>query len=476
MPGRITLVLESHGTANLIYQLDCMAEMLQCSASSYVELWQSLGWSEDDRKALAEWKRLRGRFRGELTATDTARVQLPVLGSDRSSDLDSRQRWAGFEARSVKDYARLIELLTDVGDADRLASLLAHFEPRFARWWRDVGAPATLPFVDASATLVATPAVTRVIDAAVRFYQADVPHGMRVPIHFFYRPALGGNRTSAEMVEARAAVEIMAGEKPEERMGVVLHEIFHVFYARMLPAAQSRMTIAFAERAEPHALAAHALYNEALATALGNGVVDALLQPAANARARQKPLALYNDAAIDAAARSLLSQSVGPSIDQLLFTATIDDPSFVSRYVQGAASAFPHGLRPIDTLLRFAAASSAELREARIELQRASGTHSAYTFTPIDAEVSTMMHDAPRQTVALFVTPSTLGLLDGLLPPASLKRVRRTAASQPSFVDSTKRGNGTYTYVFVAKDAPAAKRLVTGFAALTATAEGVLPL
>lgn len=476
VPGRVRVLLEIHATSNLIYQLDCMVDLMPCSSEAYRLLWRKLGWESQDALQLTEWKRLRQRTRGELQTREDQATSFAVLTASRSSDLDKRQRWAGYEAHSIDDFVRLVTMVADVGDPERMGAILTHFEPRFSRWWRAEAAPVMVPFVEACAKLVASPAVSGVMDQAVRFYGTDLPQGMRFPIHFLYRPALGIKQTFGEMVEARASVETLAGEDPPKRMGVILHEIFHLFYARMPAAARARMIDAFAARPEPHAMAAYALYDEALATALGNGVVDALLEPEANAKTRSTPLALYSDAAIDQAARSLLQTEAGPGIEQLLPTARVGESSFVARYVQGASSVFAHGLRPIDTLRLFAAASSEQFRDARAALQSASATHEASTYTPIDAEVRTMMHDAPRQSVALFVQPTELGLLRELVPAATLKRLQRTAKARAAFVDATARGTGSYVYVFVAKDGAAAKTLVDGFAALPKTAEGVLPL
>lgn len=466
----MTFELEGHAVPNLVYQLDCLAGIMPCSTAAFHALWhEQLGWSADDDAAIVRWRHLRQHFEGELHEHERPQPKTLVRVGDGSSGLGERQRWAGFDARGADDFVRLVNLVSAAGDADRLGAIVRRFEPRFARWWPTV-APRIDTFARQSAELLRQPRITALADQALRFYETDAGAGIRAPIHFVWRPDLGGQHdTHGQMLGGPSVVEILAGETAEKRMPVVLHELFHVFYARQPVAARARMLDAFAARPEPHALPALALLNEALATALGNGLIDAVLEPEINARTRAKPLGLYYDERINDAALGLLRAG---TLERLLATETLSSPAFVDAYVQATLAAFPGGVRPMDTLRVFAGASSEALAPARRALRKASRANDASGWTPIDAAVVTAVREHPRQTMALFVTPAELDLLTPLVPTETLRRLR--ASTRTSFVDATSRGAGSYLYVFVAPDLAAAQTLVERFVAQTTLFEGTL--
>lgn len=161
---------------------------------------------------------------------------------------------------------------------------------------------------------------------------------------------------------------------------------------------------AFADSDQPAAMLAWGLLNEALATALGNAIVQERLDPKEAARLIAKPRGLYADEAVDTAAKAAL-----PLVRAALAKGdTVSSPRFVNDYIAAVGERFGDDVRPSDYLREHFTAMSPDLGDAARELRRGLRTGSVWGFEPIDAEAVEYFSRYPQMHATLLVTPAEL--------------------------------------------------------------------
>ena len=180
--------------------------------------------------------------------------------------------------------------------------MLARFEPRFAKYWSAKVGELT-SFVDRSRL------VERELTAALS--DLDTMRGgggdvepLEITASLMLQPERKGH-THARDIGSVAAVEVLAGESPEARLPIVMHELSH-FAQQPILLALSRHLV----RAEsPAALVAQNLLDEALATSFQMSVTARLEGEEAVARAIAKPRGFYRSPRLGRrAARAALPQ------------------------------------------------------------------------------------------------------------------------------------------------------------------------
>ena len=145
--------------------------------------------------------------------------------------------------------------------------------PSFLRWWQDRGFSAGSTTFDGFTKLLADPFLDSTIQKAAQFYEADLPQGTTFQIHVLVQPASSRKLSVAYQLEGDSVVETPEGEKPEDRIEIIAHELFHYLFFRMDPKRQSAMLESVCGSDDPLAAVAFGMLDEAVAAALGNGVV-----------------------------------------------------------------------------------------------------------------------------------------------------------------------------------------------------------
>lgn len=104
-----------------------------------------------------------------------------------------------------------------------------------------------------------------------RFYGSTWSNDMPFTISLFAIPGAKGNSTAAPYSNT-LALGVLTGEKEHEmRMGVAIHEICHVLYEEQPLTLQWALDSVFRKNKSIYAPYAYAYFDEALATACGNG-------------------------------------------------------------------------------------------------------------------------------------------------------------------------------------------------------------
>ena len=304
---RLSFVFRASRWSNLLYQLDCLAHLMPCSAEAYEREWkQELGGlDEADRAALERWRAIRYRYQGSIeiqSDVDDPALPLPVS----TVGVEAHIRLAAYAAGGPEHYASTVGLFMEPADVRESAAIIARFSPRYSRAYEKKDA-----FLAAQATAlterIRSAKLDSLIERVARFYGSELPPHTELVFELLSRPehdsaSYGQNRGRVSFVE------VVPGEKTAPRLAVVMHELFHYFFATSRKKYAARLANRFAESDDPLAYPAWGLLDESLAAAFGNGMVLEKLDPKELKRRLGRRYGLYSDEFIDPVARKLLSR------------------------------------------------------------------------------------------------------------------------------------------------------------------------
>lgn len=469
--------------ANLTYQLDCVSGVhIPCSQENLRALWgrEFLRTGQDSAR-LADWARIRNRYDAEVSlAADEGASALPLEGRYEGVHLAERMRVAGFQATSAADYGERIQLLALGDDAVRLRGLVDYFLPRFESWWQREAAAAGAPFATRVGELLRDPRIAGRIAEFAHFYGVEFAPGETLDFTLLYRPSLVRESTSGQQIGARSLVEFVAGEQPEQRMDVVIHELCHYLFSRLPRERLAALEAGFVARAaagEASAPAAYNLLDEALATAFGNGlVIRAFMTPAAYDSMLAREGSLYANPRIDGAAKATLSW-IEPWLAQ---GRAIDDPAFAPRFVAALDSAFGARLQaPGAYLTRVVAVLDRFHPSLRTPLRRILRPSSSYTSESAccDAGMLSDYRSRPGLNAVVVVLSDHVRALGDheVISRAQVDSIQARVRADGGAVYAFRRSPTSFTYVVAAPASHRAEELLRQLAAAPALFEGFLP-
>jgi hypothetical protein len=414
--------------ANLIYHLDCLSGYRRCTREAYDTLWQELGWSARDEERIARWRALQERYRIYADFTEPGRPSpypytFPYLQA-RGVDVGEKLRIASLQAGDLADYRERLGLLLQPGDARDAAAIAAHFRPRFDEWWTQ-GPAADLERLAAGYRGVAERAGLRELltgVAALFDVRMREVEDLQVDLIALPERATGSQAT---VVENHAIVESRRGESPADRLGVVIHEFVHYLYAQSPAERHEAMLAAFVRSERPWSLRAYNLINEAIASAIGNGIAEQRLQSEREyLRYAALPDSFYADYYVDTLAKALV-----PVMERRLATREPLGPGFAAEYLATADRALGDRLDDLPLQLISSAIVATDPVLADLARRPASTLTTFSLFTHVTetpglaetalaryAELSGIVlilkEDLPR--LAGFVDEDLIGLMQGL--------------------------------------------------------------
>lgn len=477
------LVVHYDPLANLTYQLDCVSGVrIHCSQKNLSALWErEFRRTARDSAHLADWARIRSRYEADVSpAADEGAAPLPLAGRYEGVYLAERMRVAGFQATSAADYGERIQLLALADDAARLRGLVDYFLPRFNEWWRRDAAAAGAPFAARMGELLRDPRVAGRIAEFARFYGVEFAPGETIDFTLLYRPSLHDENTNGQQLGARSLVEFVAGEQPEQRVDVVIHELCHYLFSRLPRERLAALEAGFVARAAAGHASAPAAYNlldESLATTFGNGIViRAFMTPAAYDSMLAQQGSLYANPLIDGGAKATL-RWIEPWLAQ---GRTIDDPAFAPRYVAALDSAFGARLQApgaylnhmVGVLDRFDASVQTVVR-------RIFRPSSSYTGESVccDAAALSDYRSKPGLNALIVVLPEHLAALaeQEVISRAQTDEIQTRVRAEGGAVYAFRRSSTAFTYVVAAPSSEHAEALLRQLAAAPALFEGFIP-
>ena len=268
----VRLTTEVTRVASLVHFVDSLADTSGGkSVPAYRALWSArIGApTEADRQALEAFRAAR------RSATAAARCNEPAPGSvNAARGWPTRFLYAMVDSRDLDSFLADIAPCLTPEESSGLAAALAQFEPGFDVFWREA---SWLPAFDRDfQEYLASGGLPLYLGEVARWFGVDPSEAPPPVISFVLLPAQGG--THAQELGRRLLVEIRPRDAPTDQVSVVAHEESHYLFYQMAPDRRAALE-ARALAAGPSGARVWRLLQEAIPTALGQGLAVARLKP-----------------------------------------------------------------------------------------------------------------------------------------------------------------------------------------------------
>ncbi len=276
--------------------------------------------------------------------------------------------------------------------------ILERFSPRFDAYWKK-NETRTRQAAAGFSRVLGGHELGALVARIARFYRADLPVGTEIVFDLMARPE-HESATHAEQLGERALIEVLPNERPEHRLDVVLHELFHYFFASAKEEDLARLVKRFTDSKSPLAYPAYGILDEVLAATFGNAMVLRLLDRKKFDERMAKKQGFYDDEFIDPATKALLEP-----LDSALGTSrTLYDPEFFETYLAAVSRAFPSGMPPRAYCRPYVAAYEPELEDAYRKFDEiAHSGRVVSTSSMTKKEDEALFSDRPLWTHVYFV-------------------------------------------------------------------------
>lgn len=462
---KLALIFDSTPIANLTFHLDCMAELIHCEAKAITPFWKTSEWSSADDAALKSWEEMRDKYLGfeirlpEVSPEKQVEIGFPLRHTGVS--FDQKFRIVGFSSNDIEEYHKNLGFLMSPSDADRTTEIVRRFYPRFMKWWKESGFQATSNFIRSSIEIVKKNEIFSLFEKSMFFYRSEISSSSEVLIHYILLPQSSGH-SGGEQIENHGVVEFMTTEKPEDRMSVICHEIFHYLYSLASSGRHFDLVSFFLKSKEPHAIPAYNLLNEVFATAFGNGMVDRTIHsPDWFQKKVAKEQSFYKDHAIDGVAKKIL-----PFLDSSLEKGrTLYDGDFLKQYLVAVKEALPVENTAPALVLRTSSSFYEDFfrKEYREFLRK---IHSGSTTDTTNARSDFFpkrILDSKYLSGLIILRPKNVNFLEpwaAFIPKRQLDEIKNLTKQGKPFLYPVPRSQNATIYVVVASTGSQAENLL----------------
>lgn len=308
--------------ANFTYQLDCVSGVGGSCAGveDYRALWsKTLLIDPSADPEVARWRQARERIAEKTRGSE---------GSTFGRDV----RVLTLTAQDPTSFGMALAALKAGTEGEALSAAAAALYPRFLPWWQ--GAPSY------SGTTLAQSVIRDLRSEAVRTEVRNVfdifgqPAAARVDAqcHLMYRPPFvtGQGTTSGENLGAHSIAEFVDG-LDQDSAPVLVHEYAHFVFGSLPKAQRQTFKQRLMAAGGDDGIPIWNLFDEAMATALGNGRVRrGRLSDQEWDKFWQRPQSLYASDDIDAAGKAML----GVVDATLARQGTVQDETFARQAAQ----------------------------------------------------------------------------------------------------------------------------------------------
>lgn len=456
--GDFTLEIGVRAQANLIYHLDCLARVTNCTRPVFEGLWRDhLGLDAKDRAQLEAWGKLRQQAQAEGGSDLEPSVASPVpLMAGGSSPWD-KVRQAGLLAPTPDALERAWGpvLASEVRQAK--LSIMAGFRPRFDAWWAQSEgvANAMLPGLEAALHLARGPELLR---GAGQFFGAELGD-QRMYVHLVVQPNLGSRQSRAELVESHMLVEVQAGEDAADRVPVIVHEMAHHVWSRV-PAQRRAMLAREMLQSGRDGAAAWNLFDEVQATVFGNILAGRnVTAPERFQAMRGRPMAFYADDAIDRGARATETL-----FEQAIHRGVAMDAAFARAFVEALRKDLRGWLDTPVPHLRNAALNVETDESPWVQaLAGAVQAWGVWTYSPLGtAGFGSILEQFPGFSAAVFASVDQLHKLEPVSRwlGVTVDQLRQSLAGAQGVAVIAERTPHAVAVIVVARDEAAMGKLV----------------
>lgn len=452
----LQLVFNTQQIQSLVYQIDCLADLIYCERDLVQKFWNTQNFSEADKKAVDDWAKLESNYQNggvdipEISPEAVKDIGFPLRGN--STSYDKKIRIASYLATDLNSYRQNLSLLLLPKDVDAAIQIVERFQKRHVKWWNKTGKTETEQFINKFVTVLKTKKLIPLIEQVSHFYEATTNVKTPVVFHFFYLPG-ESKHSSGEQVENHSIIEFLHGEKPEQRADVILHELFHYFFRSVPIEKHIELVKSFSKNNDPSSVAAYNLLNEVLATSLGNGIVSEKIEsPEKFKTYLTKEKSFYNDAAIDLVAKAMM-----PILKKALEQkTTLYSPDFTATYLNTVQETLKEkAFAPHLALRTSATIYEKEFKSEYNTFFKDIRMGSSWSTSDFDSRHSRQRLDNSAHLSGLIIIkPESLEFLTslkGLIDEDSIKKIKEQAKQNSSFTTAIPRTKNSWIFVVIAK-------------------------
>lgn len=327
-------VIQARYVGQLFYQWDCLAGQGNCSQSAYAQQWQSLGVQTTGNPLLNRWLTLKNTLdRTRVLSTQISPLAEPLVF--QSQNTWDQVRVAALTSDTLNAFSANITPLMGTAERDEMVSILQSLSDTFFEdWWQQEGKSQAESLTQRYQETFDAYALDDFINQVSNFYEISAEQRQALQFHLLLQAPGAEDLSFAEQILAHGILEVSSSQSPHSQLDVMLHEMTHYFFKQLPATTQAQIQNFFAQQTEPEAMSAYHLFDESLATAIGNGYINQkVLRPDFFARMQTTPLSFFNDPWIDTNGKALFNA------DLLFKGQTITADSFLSAYYQSTRTA-----------------------------------------------------------------------------------------------------------------------------------------
>lgn len=304
---------------------------------------------------------------------------------------------ASIQAADLRDFEQRAAGILPIDTHVKLFSVLKRFEPIYdAFLWRR-SKPGLVTYVKALEKSARDWKMSEMFARVERFYGANWPDDLPFVVGVFPLPDVRGASNAEAMGMFESVGVFVDPEDIPGRYGVVFHEICHSLFSSQPRPLQQELEDWFLKGTGWEGRMAYSLLNEAMATALGNGIAEG---SAIGTLPRGE---WYHDPLIDGYGKALV-----PVLKRWLASGKRMDASFAAEAVDVFRKTFPDVARRFDANLRSVNLAWDGIPEGgRIadELRQRFRVLSIWRMSPVNAQ-ETLELLSEGQTTQLVVVSS----------------------------------------------------------------------
>ena len=221
------------------------------------------------------------------------------------------------------------------------------------------------------------PQASDIFDKIRYFYRSTWTTDIPFLVSIYPIPGQRGISTATPHANSLCIGVLTDDTRGIERMGVVFHEMCHTLFNEQTPEFQQQIEQWFEESISPYKYYAYNFFDEALATAIGNGWVHK------NISGSLLTSDWYHNEYIDGFAKELY-----PSVEEYMAKQQPIDQSFIDHAITVFTARFPNTRTDYGVLLnRVSIYSDAATNTERMEIRKALGTHFQMTSINLSSPI-----------------------------------------------------------------------------------------
>jgi hypothetical protein len=461
---------------NLMYQLDLVSGYLPYAKSQVIStLWKErIANSSEDAAFINQWRETMRRLESKGQSEFNPRLLDSVATIQSDAE---RTREIALTSSSLTEFARRVARDVELDAAKKLSAIVARFQPSFMKWWEEEAEPKGREFQTKAQKLVQSERIAELTKTLVRFYQPELPNNYTVPVQFMYKPKAREN-SHGEQVGSAAVMEFFEGESPANRIDVTMHELSHFLFRKAGVEKHEALVARFQKVKDQSAMAVFSIMNEALATALNNGMVaEALMTPGAFKDYRNSSRSWYNNEAIDSTAKANYDWLKGSAQKG----GTLHDADFPKTYVETIRKVMGDRIdAPSVQLFGVNYVWDEQWPQELKFLPREfiqSTISSRYSASKVEEALKLATKDSPMYSTLVVLRPSQIKSVARMEPLVAAQATALLAKSKAegTALMGARRKSGLCLYVIVAADVPGVQKELKRLAAYKSDLAGVLP-